>query len=393
MMPPAWFPISKRKKIISIFLAVGVFTVLLGLTSMALGHPVRAAVTNAVLVGLGVGFFEEFYFQTPRGTWLRSLHPLWAVSIYTVVVAVFAGAAITLSRFLIWRVHDLPDAHRLLLIALPVFTAVSAIGVLVIRVAHFLGTDTLFYLVVGTYHRPVIEAKVLMFLDINGSTALAERLGALETRSLVGKFLFDVSRPITDHGGDIYLYKGDGLIASWPADHAIRDSRILRVIDAVFAAIAREASEYSKRFGLVPQFRIGIHGGDVVVSEQGDDKRSIGIYGDTINIAARMEQAAKEHGVVCVISEAVAANVQQSERLIPLGSEKIRGIGAPIPIYEYRPAAVLGDRFLCRRMGPFGVVNSTATSGLSSTTRALMLIAKPITHYLLLSADGAAGGS
>jgi class 3 adenylate cyclase len=44
---------------------------------------------------------------------------------------------------------------------------------------------------------------------------LSERLGALSMRALVGKFLSDLSAPITDHNGEIYLYKGDGLIAIW----------------------------------------------------------------------------------------------------------------------------------------------------------------------------------
>lgn len=42
-----------------------------------------------------------------------------------------------------------------------------------------------------------------------------------------------------------------------------------------------------------------MHGGDVVISEQGDTKRAIGVYGATINIAARLEQAAKTLGESC----------------------------------------------------------------------------------------------
>ena len=51
-----------------------------------------------------------------------------------------------------------------------------------------------------------------------------------------------------------------------------------------------------KRFGIVPGCRIGIHGGEILVSEEGDTKRAIGFYADTIHIAARMEQKAKELG-------------------------------------------------------------------------------------------------
>ena len=183
------------------------------------------------------------------------------------------------------------------------------------RIAHFIGLENLFHLIVGTYHRPVEERKVLLFLDINGSTALAEKLGALATRSLVRKFLFDLSQPITDHGGDIYLYKGDGLIAVWNWDQAIRDDTVLRAVDAMFGAIARERAAYLNSFGVVPGFRVGLHGGNVIVSEQGDTKRSIGIYGDPINIAARMEEAARRHGVPCVLSQTLADALQDQSRI------------------------------------------------------------------------------
>jgi adenylate cyclase len=49
----------------------------------------------------------------------------------------------------------------------------------VIRSVHFIGIETLFHLMVGTYHRPVVQEKVIAFLDINDSTSLAERLGAV----------------------------------------------------------------------------------------------------------------------------------------------------------------------------------------------------------------------
>lgn len=323
----------------SILFVIGIFTVLVGMTAIALGHPLPLAITNAALVGAGVGIFEEFYVQTYRGTWLRSMHPLLSISIYTLVVAVLVVSAIIVSRLLIWRVRGFPSPFLMLTVAMPVFTAASIVGVLVVRVAHFLGIGTLFHLVVGTYHRPVIETKVLMFVDINGSTTLAERLGPLKTRALVGKFLFDISKPITDHGGEIYLYKGDGLIATWAKDEAIRDSALLRAVDAMFAAMKRERAVYRLEFDAVPAFRVGIHGGDVVVSEQGDDKRSIGIYGEVINIASRMEDAAKEHAAACVVSEAVARMMRggEGDRFSALGEEKVRGISVPMRIYEYRP--------------------------------------------------------
>jgi adenylate cyclase len=246
-------------------------------------------------------------------------------------------------------------AYRKLPIAIPIVMVFSVIGIMVMRTVHFIGTETLFHLMLGTYHRPVIQRKVLLFLDINNSTDLAERLGAVRTQSLLGKFLFDVSKPVTDHGGDIYLYKGDGLIAQWVWSDALKGDKILKAIDAIFGAIRHEQANYQQKFGDVPNFRIGVHGGDVVVSEQGDTKRAIGIYGSTINISARMEEAAKAHRVSCVISGDVAQALSNGNgALLPIGHEKIKGISAEIPIFQYRvegdAAAGLSDDPLGREL-------------------------------------------
>jgi adenylate cyclase len=251
-------------------------------------------------------------------------------------VIVLYFVAVHISHLLLNRLDDLPVVYRRLPYGLTFFTLFSIVGILMMRVVHFIGPDTLFHLVVGTYHRPVAERKILLFLDINGSTALGERLGGLQMRALVRKFLSDVARPIVDHGGDIYLYKGDGLIAIWDWDAAVRDEAILRAVDGMFATVTQERDAYVRSFSIAPAFRIGIHGGDVVVSEQGDTKRSIGIYGDTINIAARMEEAAGSHGVRCVISRAVSDALAVHDRFEALGEERLKGISAPIAISAYQ---------------------------------------------------------
>jgi class 3 adenylate cyclase len=336
-LAPSPISISTRRKLMSILLAVTIFALLAGLTSFATRGAIIYAIIDSILVGTCVGLFEQFYVQSLRGRWLRSMHPLLSISIYTAVVAMLFVIAVHLSHLLTGQWDTLPKAYRRLPYALPLVIAFSVIGIVVMRTVHFIGIETLFHLMIGTYHRPVIEEKVLLFLDINDSTGLAERLGAVQIKSLVGKFLFDISKPITDYGGEIYLYKGDGLIALWNWNEAIRGNRILRAIDAVFASVRREEIAYQRQFGVVPYFRVGVHGGEVVVSEQGDTKRAIGVYGSTINIAARMEEAAKAHNVACAISGDVAQALSDGEpRLVPLGNEQVKGISVEIPIFQYR---------------------------------------------------------
>jgi class 3 adenylate cyclase len=334
--------ISTRRKLLSILLAVAIFAVLAGLTTLAQGRPPAFGVLNAILVGTGVGLFEQFYVQSLRGRWLRNMHPLLSIAIYTAVVAILFVIALNISHVILHPIYPTPVPYGRLPFILPVVIAFSVIGIVVMRAVHFIGIETLFHLMIGTYHRPVVQQKVLVFIDINDSTALAEHLGALKIKSLVGKFLFDISKPITDYGGEIYLYKGDGLIAIWDWQEAVRADKILRALDAVFAAVRREQASYTAQFGVVPTFRVGVHGGDVVVSEQGDTKRSIGIYGSTINIASRMEEAAKAHGVACAISGDVAqALAGAAGHLLPIGSEKVKGISSEIPIFEYRDSGTV----------------------------------------------------
>ena len=328
---------TTRRRLAAVLLAMAIFACLGLVTTAAVGRPIEIGTLNALLIGAGIGLFEEFYVQGPRGNWMRAMHPLRVIVIEILVVMVLYLVALHVTHVVLGRLDDLPVVYRRLPYGLAFFTAFSIVGILMMRVAHFVGLRTLLDLIIGTYHRPVEERKVLLFLDINGSTALSERLGALTMRAFVRKFLSDLSPPIVDHGGDIYLYKGDGLIAIWNWADAFRQDAILRAVDAMFATVARETDAYQRWFGVAPAFRIGIHGGAVIVSEQGDARRSIGIYGDAINIAARMEEAARAHNVRCVISEVVAGALADRTRVRVIGAEQVKGISAPIAICEYAP--------------------------------------------------------
>ncbi len=245
---PHHFAISTRRKLISIMLSVAIFTLLAGLTNLARGRSVVFGTVNAILVGTGVGLVEEFYVQTRLGRWMRSIHPLRSIFFYTVIVVIiFIIATKPVHRsisdlFLIRLPYE-----RLGYIVLPIFIALSVIGVVVMRTVHFIGVENLFHLMVGTYHRPVVQEKIILFLDINDSTDLAETLGAIRTKSMVGKFLFDISKPITDFGGEIYLYKGDGLIALWDwGDALCAANKILRAVSPTYSR--RSSGNASRSF-------------------------------------------------------------------------------------------------------------------------------------------------
>src|SRR5262249_38168811 len=128
----------------------------------------------------------------------------------------------------------------------------------------------------------------------------------------------------------------------WDWPQAIKGNAILKAIDAMFEAVARERAAYQRSFGVVPTFRVGVHGGDVVGSEQGETKRSIGIYWDTINIAAPMgkRRRARAPRGRCVSRRPAAAAPAVAGRFRETGEEETRGIWAPVWICEPRPGGL-----------------------------------------------------
>jgi adenylate cyclase len=161
----------------------------------------------------------------------------------------------------------------------------------------------------GTYHRPRREQRIVMFLDIADSTALAERLGEVRVHDLITRFFFDIDGPIADHDGEVHAYVGDQVIVSWPLGIDLeRNARWVRAFFAAEARIAALAPAYSSEFGIVPRFRAGVHAGSVVVSECGDSKRQIAFFGDTMNVAARLCDHCKASGDALVASAELLRN-------------------------------------------------------------------------------------
>lgn len=326
-----------RNRLTAVVIATAVFAVVGLFAAWTLGMPMDLALVGAPLLGLFVSSFEVFYFQARRGRWLREMHPLKSILIYDLIF-VAVGLGIQHLNYLVHgRWHELPLAHERYPVVIPVFLVVALLVIMVIRVIGFIGGKNIFYLLIGKYHRPVWERKVFMFLDIKGSTNLVDSLGPEKSKLLFGKFMFDASAPITNNGGEIYRYQGDGFVATWNWEAALKPDGVFQAVDDLYAMVERERAEYEKSFGGCPDFRIGIHGGEIITSEEGDIRRNIGFYGDTINIAARMEAQAKDAGMDCVVTSDVATAIgDMADRLIELGEESVRGIARNITIYGFK---------------------------------------------------------
>ena len=123
----------------------------------------------------------------------------------------------------------------------------------------------------------------------------------------------------------------------WDWERAFVDGGVFQSVDDPFHSISLEGPIYEETFGVVPEFRIGIHGGDIVGSEEGNNRRDIDFYGDTISIAARMEQKAKDVGFDCVVTAEVYELSEMGPQFTALGTEPVRGIERLLGIFGYTP--------------------------------------------------------
>ena len=176
-----------------------------------------------------------------------------------------------------------------------------------LEVSRLLGGEVLWGLLIGRYLMPRVEDRIVLFLDLKESTRHAEELGDLRFHSLLNEFFRDVSHAVLSTRGSIYKYSGDAAIILWRPKRGLRKANALRCVVELRLQLARRGDAYRRKFGLLPQFRAGLHMGQVVVGEIGDMRHEIAFSGDAMNTTARIEQATRELGVDVLVSETVAA--------------------------------------------------------------------------------------
>jgi adenylate cyclase len=180
-----------------------------------------------------------------------------------------------------------------------------------------------------------------MFLDLAGSTSLAEALGEVRMQELLTRFFFDIDGPIVAHGGEVHAYVGDEVIVTWPLTTRASAGHCIDCFFAVADRIAERADLYHRKFGSVPQFRAAIHAGPVVIGECGVSNRQISYFGDTLNVTARLQEHCKEVGSSLVVSADLLSHVRAGPhlRVEALGRAALRGRKAVVDVFAVDRAA------------------------------------------------------
>ena len=171
------------------------------------------------------------------------------------------------------------------------------------------GPGNLALIFLGKYHQPVIEDRIFMFLDLDSSTTIAEQLGHIRYSRLLQDCFLEFNKLIPRAGAQIYQYVGDEVVVTWPNGSRSAAIKPVQLFFAFKKRLHARDRYYRSRYGLIPEFKAGIHGGFVTVAEIGDIKREIAYHGDVVNTASRLRSACNNFGKSLLTSEHLASKI------------------------------------------------------------------------------------
>lgn len=175
----------------------------------------------------------------------------------------------------------------------------------------------------------------VLFVDIRGFTELSARMDTEEIYFLIDQALRRLASEVRRYGGTVDKFTGDGLMALFGAPEPL-EQHALRAVGAAMSmqrVMQTYGEESQARHNLDLRIRIGINSGEVVAGEIGADHfRAYTVIGDTVNLASRLEQAARPGHIL--VSDSVYRTTNGNIEYMPAEPLHLKGYEAPIQAYE-----------------------------------------------------------
>jgi class 3 adenylate cyclase/tetratricopeptide (TPR) repeat protein len=188
----------------------------------------------------------------------------------------------------------------------------------------------------GDERKPV----TILFTDVAGSTALAERLQPEAVRRVMLRYFDAVARVVARHGGTIEKFIGDAAMAVFGVPVALEDHarRAVRAAQELERELAGVNDDLRAEWGVQIAIRTGINSGDVVTGDTAEGQALV--TGDAVNVAARLQQAAAAGETL--IGEATRRLVADEFETEPLEPIAVRGKAEPLAAWRLGAAAQRG---------------------------------------------------
>ncbi|ARM91582.1 adenylate/guanylate cyclase protein (plasmid) [Rhizobium sp. CIAT894] len=180
----------------------------------------------------------------------------------------------------------------------------------------------------------------VLFVDIRHFTTLTETRLPFDVVFLLNRYFAIIGKAVEQAGGRLDKFIGDGAMALFGLNTAPEQAcrQALTAAAAIVAEIEKLAAELAEELALPLRIAIGIHTGPAVVGTMGYGRvRSMTAIGDTVNVASRLESAAKEFEAAIVISEPVATLSGADLSGIESRDISVRGRALPLKVYVIPP--------------------------------------------------------
>jgi class 3 adenylate cyclase len=171
----------------------------------------------------------------------------------------------------------------------------------------------------------------VLFADLFGYTAIAERMDPEAVKSIVDRALRRLGQEVVRYGGSVDKYIGDNVMAVFgaPVSHEDDPERAVRAGLAMQAAMEEINKDIPGAAGVSFSLRVGINSGDVLAGQVGDGYT---VMGDAVNVAARLQTAARPGSVtVGEITHRLTRGAIEYVELEPLA---LKGKSEPVPAWE-----------------------------------------------------------
>ena len=254
---------------------------------------VAVGISYGLLISVAMTGISQFVLEGPMRPWLGGLS---FTANLIVRSAIYAAIVVPILFFQLGGMiagAPVDPSHKTFWIDIIYAVAFLVLANLVIGITNIIGPRAFRNFITGRYHKPVEENRFVLFVDIAGSTGLAESLGGVGIHRLLDRTFRLLTLSVVDYRGEVLNYVGDEVIVTWPESGGAVDYRPLRCFMAMRDELARASGPLQREFGVVPRIRGSLHFGPVIIGEIGDVKRAIVFNGDVMNTAARLEELSR----------------------------------------------------------------------------------------------------
>ncbi len=189
----------------------------------------------------------------------------------------------------------------------------------------------------GDIRRGWRQPAAVMFVDMRGFTRRAERMDPAALGCFTGAFRRRVAAVVEAHGGVIDKFIGDAVMVVFglPSPTAADATRAVACGRTILASLADWSADRTAAGDDAVAAGIGIHWGEVFCGAVGDDGwLEFAVLGDTVNVAARLEEESKQAGLPLIVSEALLGAAGEAEAdWTPLPPARLRGRRQPVRIF------------------------------------------------------------